>query len=180
MYNAKLQPLPLLPVLIMSRAAARLSPSSSSGSSSRFRCFKCLEKAVEGESLRVLGVFRKVRARPNLRSFEKELEESCKSPIARPAYRQLRWMFDAGSGRQGRGRRGWLGLLRTEHPLPGRRLLSRTSSPRTLETIRPRPSWTSPPNSPSRHRPAGRARAVKTVHRAERLRRGLAPTSTCQ
>jgi hypothetical protein len=52
------------------------------------------EKAVEGESLRVLGVFRKVPSEANLRSFEKELEESCKvADWLRPAYRQLRWML---------------------------------------------------------------------------------------
>jgi hypothetical protein len=52
------------------------------------------EKAVEGESLRVLGVFRKVPSEANLRSFEKELEESCKvADWLRPAYRQLRWLL---------------------------------------------------------------------------------------
>ncbi|MGB8295871.1 MAG: hypothetical protein WCG85_10630 [Polyangia bacterium] len=52
------------------------------------------EKVVEGESLRVLGVFRKVPSEANLRSFEKELEESCKvADWLRPAYRQLRWLL---------------------------------------------------------------------------------------
>jgi hypothetical protein len=52
------------------------------------------EKAVEGESLRVLGVFRKVPSEANLRSFEKDLEESCKvADWLRPAYRQLRWLL---------------------------------------------------------------------------------------
>jgi hypothetical protein len=51
------------------------------------------EKAVEGGSLRVLGVFRKIPSEANLRSFEKELEESSKvADWIRPVYRQLRWL----------------------------------------------------------------------------------------
>ena len=50
------------------------------------------EKAVEHESLRVLGVFKKVPSEPNLRSFEKDLEESSKvADLVRPLFRQLRW-----------------------------------------------------------------------------------------
>ena len=50
------------------------------------------EKAVEGESLRVLDVFKKVPSETNLRSFEKEMEESSKVADAlRPIFRQLRW-----------------------------------------------------------------------------------------
>jgi hypothetical protein len=50
------------------------------------------EKAVEGESLRVLTVFKRAPSEANLRSFEKDLEESCKvADWLRPAFRQLRW-----------------------------------------------------------------------------------------
>ena len=49
------------------------------------------EKAVEGESLRVLGLFKKVPSEANLRAFEKDLEDSCKvADWLRPAYRQSR------------------------------------------------------------------------------------------
>jgi len=52
------------------------------------------EKAVEHESLRVLGVFKKVPSEPNLRSFEKDLEESSKvAEVVRPLFRQLRWLL---------------------------------------------------------------------------------------
>ena len=50
------------------------------------------EKTVAGESLRVLGLFKKVPSEANLRAFEKELEEA--SQVAgwlRPLHRQLRW-----------------------------------------------------------------------------------------
>ncbi len=50
------------------------------------------EKAVEGESPRVLGLFKKVPSEPNLRAFEKDLEDSSKvANWLRPAFRQLRW-----------------------------------------------------------------------------------------
>jgi hypothetical protein len=52
------------------------------------------EKAVEHESLRVLGVFKKVPSEANLRSFEKELEESSKfADWVRPLFRQARWLL---------------------------------------------------------------------------------------
>jgi hypothetical protein len=42
----------------------------------------------------VLGVFRKIPSEANLRSFEKDLEESCRvADWLRPAYRQLRWLL---------------------------------------------------------------------------------------
>jgi hypothetical protein len=50
------------------------------------------EKAVEGESLRVLDVFKKVPSEANLRAYEKELEEASKvAAWLRPVHRQLRW-----------------------------------------------------------------------------------------
>jgi hypothetical protein len=50
------------------------------------------EKAVERESLRVLGVFKKVPSEANLRAYEKELEEASKvAGWLRPVHRQLRW-----------------------------------------------------------------------------------------
>ncbi len=50
------------------------------------------EKAVEGESLRVLGLFKKVPSDANLRAFEKDLEDSSKvAGWLRPMHRQLRW-----------------------------------------------------------------------------------------
>jgi hypothetical protein len=50
------------------------------------------EKTVEGESPRVLALFKKVPSDANLRAFEKDLEESSKvAAWLRPAYRQLRW-----------------------------------------------------------------------------------------
>lgn len=50
------------------------------------------EKAVEGESLRVLGVFKKIPSEANLRAYEKELEEASKvAGWLRPVHRQLRW-----------------------------------------------------------------------------------------
>jgi hypothetical protein len=52
------------------------------------------EKAVEHESLRVLGVFKKAPSEANLRSFEKDLEESSKvADWVRPLFRQLRWLL---------------------------------------------------------------------------------------
>jgi len=57
------------------------------------------EKAVEGESLRVLGLFKKVPSDANLRAFEKDLEDSSKvAGWLRPVHRQLRWwlMHDLG------------------------------------------------------------------------------------
>jgi hypothetical protein len=50
------------------------------------------EKAVEGESLRALAVFKQVPSEANLRAYEKDLEEA--SQVAgwlRPVHRQLRW-----------------------------------------------------------------------------------------
>ena len=50
------------------------------------------EKTVEKESPRVLGLFKKVPSEPNLRAYEKDLEEN--SQVAgwlRPLHRQLRW-----------------------------------------------------------------------------------------
>ena len=50
------------------------------------------EKTVEGESLRVLGLFKKVPSEANLRAFEKDLEDSSKvANWLRPVHRQLRW-----------------------------------------------------------------------------------------
>ena len=50
------------------------------------------EKAVEGESVRALGVFKKVPSEANLRVYEKELEEACQvAGWLRPLHRQLRW-----------------------------------------------------------------------------------------
>jgi hypothetical protein len=50
------------------------------------------EKAVEGESLRALGLFKKVPSEANIRAYEKELEEASKvAGWLRPAHRQLRW-----------------------------------------------------------------------------------------
>lgn len=50
------------------------------------------EKVVEQESLRVLGVFKKVPNQANLRAYEKELEESSKvAGWLRPVHRQRRW-----------------------------------------------------------------------------------------
>jgi hypothetical protein len=50
------------------------------------------EKTVEGESPRVLGLFKKVPSDANLRAFEKDLEDSSKvAGWLRPVHRQLRW-----------------------------------------------------------------------------------------
>jgi hypothetical protein len=50
------------------------------------------EKAVEHESLRVLGLFKKVPSEANLRAYEKDLEEASKvAGWLRPVHRQLRW-----------------------------------------------------------------------------------------
>jgi hypothetical protein len=50
------------------------------------------EKAVEGESVRAAGVFKKVPSEANLRAYEKELEEASKvAGWLRPLHRQLRW-----------------------------------------------------------------------------------------
>jgi hypothetical protein len=52
------------------------------------------EKAVEHESLRVLGVFQKTPSEVNLRSFEKDLEESSKfADLIRPLFRRVRWLL---------------------------------------------------------------------------------------
>jgi hypothetical protein len=52
------------------------------------------EKAVEHESLRVLGVFKKTPSEVNLRSFEKDLEESSKfADLVRPLFRRARWLL---------------------------------------------------------------------------------------
>ena len=50
------------------------------------------EKTVEGESLRVLGLFKKAPSEANIRAYEKELEEASKvAGWLRPVHRQLRW-----------------------------------------------------------------------------------------
>lgn len=50
------------------------------------------EKAAEKESLRVLGLFKKIPNEANLRAYEKDLEESSKvAGWLRPLHRQLRW-----------------------------------------------------------------------------------------
>ena len=50
------------------------------------------EKAVEHESLRVLGLFKRVPSEANLRAYEKDLEEASKvAGWLRPVHRQLRW-----------------------------------------------------------------------------------------
>jgi len=172
----KASTLPLLPVLIMSRACCKTFAFIFLGIIFAVPLFQGVwEKAVEGESLRVLGVFRKVPSEANLRSFEKELEESCKvADWLRPAYRQLRWMLMRIWATR-RGRRGWLGLLRTEHPLPGRRLLQEPQVREPWRRSGRDHRGLRRPTSPSRHRPAGRARAVKPSIAPERLRRGLAP-----
>ena len=52
------------------------------------------EKAVEHESLRVLGVFKKTPSEANLRSFEKDLEESSRfADLVRPLFRRARWLL---------------------------------------------------------------------------------------
>jgi hypothetical protein len=52
------------------------------------------EKAVEHESLRVLGVFKKTPSEANLRGFEKDLEESSKfADLVRPLFRRARWLL---------------------------------------------------------------------------------------
>ena len=52
------------------------------------------EKAVEHESPRVLSLFRKAPTGENLRSFEKDLEESSRVAEAiRPVFRQARWLL---------------------------------------------------------------------------------------
>jgi len=52
------------------------------------------EKAVEHESLRVLGVFKKTPSEVNLRSYEKDLEDSSKfADLVRPLFRRLRWLL---------------------------------------------------------------------------------------
>jgi hypothetical protein len=50
------------------------------------------EKTVEGESVRALGLFKKVPSEANLRAYEKDLEEASKvAGWLRPLHRQLRW-----------------------------------------------------------------------------------------
>ena len=59
--------------------------------------------------MRVLGLFKKVPSEPNLRAFEKDLEDSCKVvDWLQPAYRQLRWwlMRDLGD-KAAAGADGW-------------------------------------------------------------------------
>ena len=67
------------------------------------------EKAVEGESLRALGVFKKVPSEANLRAYEKELEEASKvANWLRPVHRQLRWWLIRDLGDKAvAGREGW-------------------------------------------------------------------------
>ena len=51
------------------------------------------ETAVEKESPRFLGVFKKMPSEANLRGYEKELEESSKAADwLRPIFRRLRWL----------------------------------------------------------------------------------------